>query len=260
MIKVSIEVTELFQERLKPIVDLRQRFLQNGILVGFDLKSADLRILHHNVAMNELAASSHGRLRTPVIVYERIDSAVIHNDPQVRSLLASEDVKLWLKLNSLRNHNLNNEPFLGGAYHYRVLNEFPDLHIDGLEQACTLPVTPEMTAKIRLLPIVPTDLLAGFRETVINWSEKRPIDVSFAGLVDYEVRGTDYWDGKLAEALAIAPWDAAALVNNHRRAAVLQLGKLRHLRVLIGINRALQPDLYLAAMLRSSISISPWGF
>ena len=117
-----------------------------------------------------------------------------------------------------------------------------------------------MTAKICLLPIVPTDLLAGFRETVINWSEKRPIDVSFAGLVDYEVRGTDYWDGKLAEALAIAPWDAAALVNNHRRAAVLQLGKLRHLRVLIGINRALQPDLYLPAMLRSSISISPWGF
>ena len=115
---------------LKPIVDLRPRFLQDGILVGFDLKSADLRILHHNLAMNELAASREGRLRTPVIVYERIDSAVIHNDPQVRSLLASEDVKLWLKLNSLRDHHLNNEPFLAEAYHYRVLNEFPDLHID----------------------------------------------------------------------------------------------------------------------------------
>jgi hypothetical protein len=50
------------------------------------------------------------------------------------------------------------------------------------------------------------------------------------------------------------------LPDRHRRAAVQHMARLRHLRVLIGMNRSLQADLYEQAMMRSSISISPWGF
>lgn len=40
----------------------------------------------------------------------------------------------------------------------------------------------------------------------------------------------------------------------------MQLTRLRHLRVLIGMNRVLGPDLYQASVMRTSISVSPWGF
>jgi hypothetical protein len=124
-----------------------------------------------------------------------------------------------------------------------------------------MPITAEMAGKIRLLPTVSCDRFSYFRDQQVDWSWKRPIDVSFAGLVDYEVRATDYWDGKLGEALAATKAGGIGFVPNlHRRAAARQLTQLRHLRVVIGMNRALQADLYQATLMRSSISVSPWGF
>jgi len=260
MIRVSVEAPDNQRYRLKPIVDLRQRFIDDGILVGFELRNPDLRVVHHDIAIRDLENSPDKRLATPVIVDERIDGAQVVNSVAVRSAMAHPDVKFWLKRNTFRDWRLNNAGLVADRYHYQVLNDIAEFHFDVTEHKCVMPVTADMAAKIRLLPTVSCDLFKVFRDQEIDWNQKRPIDVSFAGLVDYEVRGTDYWDGKLAAAHAATVGGIRFLPDLHRRAAVQQLAKLRHLRVLIGMNRALQPDLYEASMMRSSISVSPWGF
>src|SRR6185436_4393971 len=168
--------------------------------------------------------------------------------------MAHQDVKVWLKRNTFRDYRLNNAKLVAGSYHYQQLIEVPDFQIEAAEPVCAMEVTEAMAAKIRLLPTVGCRQFAVFREKAIDWNEKRPIDVSFAGLVDYEVRATDYWDGKLGEARAASKGGIAFLPERHRRAAVLELAKLHNLRVLIGLNRVLQPDLYQTTLLRSSIS------
>src|SRR5262249_842234 len=173
---------------------------------------------------------------------------------------AHPGIKFWLKRNTFRDYRLNNGRFLAGRYHYRLLNEIPEFHIDVREDPSEMTITEEMAGKIRLLPTVSIDKFAYFRDQKIDWRDKRPIDVMFAGLVDYEVRGSDFWDGKYAEAQAATITGVEALPDLHRRAAVHQLTRIRHLRVLIGQNRALQEDIYRLAMLRSSISVSPWGY
>lgn len=260
MIRVSIEVPDIFKYRLKPIVDLRQRFADEGISVGFELKGADLRIVHHDFAIRELASSPDKRLSLPMIVDERIDGAQVVNSVAVRSAMAHPDVKLWLKRNTFRDYRWNNSSFVADRYHYQKLNDLPEFHRDVQPPRCTMPVTEEMAGKIRLLPTVCCDRFDFFRNHRIDWRERRPIDVSFAGLVDYEVRETDYWDGKLEKARATITGSIGFLPELHRRAAVLQLARLRHLRVLIGMNRALQSDIYETALTRTSISVSPWGF
>jgi hypothetical protein len=260
MIRVSIETSDIYRYRLKPIVDLRQRFLDDGVLVDFDLKNPDLRLLHQDIAIGELERNPDQRLPTPTIVDERVDGAQIINNARVRSALAHPDVKFWLKRNTFRDYRLNNGSFLAGRYHYRLLNEIPEFHIDVREDPSEMTITEEMASKIRLLPTASIDKFAYFREQKIDWRDKRPIDVMFAGLVDYEVRGSDFWDGKYAEAQAATITGVESLPDLHRRAAVQQLTRIRHLRVLIGQNRALQEDIYRLAMLRSSISVSPWGF
>ena len=243
MIRVSVETHEHYKYRLKPIVDLRHRFMERGFLVGFDLSNADLRIVHQDVAVEALGSDPGKRLAAPLIVDEQIDEAGIHNELAIRSALAHPDVKLWLKRNNFRDFRMNNEEALLASYN----------------EACVMPVTPEMANKIRLLPTACIDLFAFFREQTIDWKAKRPIDVMFAGIVDYEVRATDYWDGVLQQALAAPSDPGLADAGRHRRAAVRSLIELRHLRVLIGINRAVPRDLYATAMMRSSISLSPYG-
>lgn len=260
MIRVSIEHPDDYGYRLQPVVDLRQRFFEDGVLVGVNLKDPDLRIVHQNIAIEELARSPEKRLPTPTIVDERVDGGQIINNVSVRSCMAHPDVKFWLKRNTYRDFRLNNASFVVGRHHYRLLNEIADFHMDLPLEPCVMPITEEMASKIRLLPTVGIERFAFYREQTIDWKEKRPIDVSFAGLVDYEVRGSDFWDSKFAEAQAATDTGPESLPNLHRRAAALQLTRLRHLRVLIAQNRALQLDIYRTAMLRSSISVSPWGF
>lgn len=260
MIRVSIETQDIYRYRLKPIVDLRQRFLDDGVLVGFDLKNPDIRIVHQDIAVAELEQSSDGRLPTPTIVDERVDGGQIINNTRVRSALAHADVKFWLKRNTFRDYQLNNGKFLAGRYHYRLLNELPEFHIHAAEDGAEMLVTPEMASKIRLLPTVTIDKFTAFRDQTIDWGYRRPIDVMFAGLVDYEVRGSDFWDGRFAEAQAATVTGVESLPDLHRRAAVRHLTSIRHLRILIGQNRVLQAGPYLSAMINSSISVSPWGF
>src|SRR5690242_10992024 len=100
MIRVSIDTLDTYRYRLKPIVDLRQRFLEEGILVGFELKNPDLRIVHQDIAIAEIEQSPDGRLATPTIVDERVDGAQVINNVRVRSALAHSDVKFWLKRNT----------------------------------------------------------------------------------------------------------------------------------------------------------------
>ena len=260
MIRVSIEVPEGFQYRLKPVVDLRSRFLDYGILVGFGLKGADLRIIHQDIAIAELANSPSRRLATPTIIDERVDGAQIIDRLDVRELMEHPDVKLWLKRNTFRDYKLNNTPLVAGRYHYHLLNEVPEFHVDAVGREVSKAITFDMAKKIRLLPTVSVDRFAYFREQKIDWNHRRPIDVMFAGLVDYEIRGTDFWDDKFDLVVNATNSGVEFLNDRHRRAAVQQLTRLRHLRVLIGMNRSIQHDLYGPTMLRSSISISPWGF
>lgn len=230
------------------------------MLVGFWLKHADLRILHHDIAVRELEANPDRYLSTPIIVDERIDGAHVIYNASVRAAMAHPDVKFWLKRNTYRDFQLNNADLTGAQYHYQILNDIPEFHTEIVAKSPAAPVTPEMASKIRLLPTACSDRFSYFREQKIDWNWKRPIDVSFAGLVDYDGRGIEFWDGKLAEAEEAATTEGNGyLPGLHRRAAVKQLTRLHHLRVLIGMNRAMGPDVYRMSMMRSSISVSPWG-
>ncbi len=260
MIRVSIDLPKGYEHRLQPVVDLEGRFKDAKFAVGFNLPDADLRVLHHDMGVAELLTSGNSRLRTPVIIYERADSAVVVNSPKVRGLMAHSDVKLWLKRNTYRDYQLNNQPFLKGRLHFRQLNELPRFHVRPTEgEPPSALVTEEMASKVRMLPIVPIELMARFREAPVNWTRKRQIDVAFAGTVDYEVRGNDFWDGEYETALAATVGGFDAIIDEHRREAMRQLVELKHLRIFIGTNRAIRPDMYLEALLRSSISVSPWG-
>lgn len=260
MIRVSIELPEIYNYRFKPLVDNQATLLSHGVLIDYMLPSADLRILHQNIAILELQNSMNRRLRTPTIVYERVDAAVVLNDHRVRSLMQHEDVKLWLKRNTFRDYRKNNENFLTGRQHYMSLNDVEKFRAgDTSGEAPTQQLTESMARKIRTLPIAGIDRFASLRNAKINWSEKRPIDVAFAGTVDYKVQRTDYWDAAFDEAQAASITGFEEVIDKHRREAARQMIELKHLRTVVGMNRAVQADLYEQVMLRSSISVSPWG-
>lgn len=261
MIRVSIEMPNTYNYRFKPLIDNQAEFLKHGVLVDYRLPTADLRILHNAIAAEELKDSPNRRLRSPTIVYERADSAVIMNAESVRNLMKHSDVKLWLKRNTFRDYRLNNENFLAGRQHYVTLNNTEKFHMGfAAGEPQRVLITEAMARKIRPLPIAGIDLFSNLRNADIDWSAKRPIDVSFVGLVDYELRGTDYWDGNASKLRTNVDIGFEELVDKHRREAVRQLIEMKHLRILVGMNRAVQADLYGQVMLRSSITVSPWGF
>src|SRR5580765_6264481 len=99
MIRVSIDLPLGVRYRMKPLVDNVELFVSRDVFVGYDLSDPDLRILHNDTAVAELGASPDGRMRTPTIVYERVDGAAVIGDGRVRAVMANPDVRLWLKRN-----------------------------------------------------------------------------------------------------------------------------------------------------------------
>ncbi len=260
MIRVSIELPERYNYRFKPLVDSQAELLSHDVLIDYKLPTPDLRILHQDLAIEELNNSEDGRLRTPTIVYERVDAAVVINDQRVRGLMQHQDVKLWLKRNTFRDYRKNNENLLIGQHHYMSLNETQKFNAGStLGEAPTLQITEEMARKIRSLPIAGIDRFERLRSARIDWSAKRPIDIAFAGTVDYEVQGNDYWDTEFDRAQSSSITGFGEIINKHRREAARQMIEMKHLRILVGMNRAVDGDLYEQIMLRSSISVSPWG-
>lgn len=260
MIRLSVELPEIFRYRLKPLIDLRQKFYDNGVWVGWNLPNPDLRIVNQDMAIEEIESSPAGRLRTPTIVDERVDGAQVKSSLRVRSAMAHPDVKLWLKRSTFRDYRFNNGDFLAGGYHYRLLNEIPAFHVDEALQPCVMPLTADMAGKIRLLPTACVDRFSFVRDQQIKWQERRPIDVSFADMVDYGIHDSDFRDQGFAGPQTAASSANETLVDHHRRGAIQQLARLRYLRVLIATNWALQAHLYGETLMRSSISVSPWGF
>ena len=260
MIRVSIDLPDGYKYRLKAIVDSAELALEQGVLVGFNLPNPDLRVLHQLTAAEELKASGDGRLNTPIIVYERTDAAGVSNYQDIRDLMEHPDVKFWLKRNAFRDYRLNNENYLTGRLHYKMLNNMPKFHVgDTVGEEIRRPVTAEMAAKIRPLPVAPIDLFAPLRAVTIDWNAKRDIDVTFLGHVDYAQIGPDGWDDAFDKNQAAALEGFPSLIDLHRREAIRQLVNMKHLRILVGMNGAVRSELYHPAMLRSSIGISPWG-
>jgi len=259
MLRVSIELPEGYNDRFRPLMENQAALLGYDVLVDYNLQAADLRILHHDMAVEELSKSTDGRLRTPTIVYERVDAAVVINNQRIRTLMQHEDVKLWLKRNTFRDYRKNNENFVLGQQHYNLLNGIEKFHAGTRTELPQLELTEPMAKKIRPLPIVGMDRFASLRNARIDWSAKRPIDISFAGTVDYEVQQSDYWDAAFDRAQAASIKGFGEVIVKHRREAVRQMIEMKHLRTLVGMNRAVEPDLYEQVMLRSSISVSPWG-
>lgn len=260
MIRVSIEHPDRYQYRLKVLVNHRDLAIEEGVLVDFNMPNADLRILHHDLALEELRTSPNGRFRTPIIVDERTDSAGVINSAPVRDLMEHPDVKLWLKRNIFRDLQLNNEACLAGQLHVKMLNDLAKFHVaPSLGEKVVKPVTSEMAAKMRPLPIASIDSFAPLRDAPVDWDVQREIDVMLAGQVDYVPSRPDRWDEAFDEVQATTLTGFDALVGQHRREAIRQLIEIKHLRVLIGMNGAVGRDLYFPAMLRSSIGVSPWG-
>ena len=259
MIRISVEVPVRDKYRLRPLTYLKNLFWENGIVVDWNLKNADLRIVDHYSAICEIGKTQGRPLETPLIVDESTDGARIGDTGAARAALAHPDVKVWLKRNTFRDFTLNNVPMVGDQYHTHVLNDLPEFHMEAAAGRCPMEITPQMAAKVRLLPTVSCDRFAFYRKQRIDWNAKRPIDVAFAGSVDYEVRDRDYWDGRLTSVQNSVKGGVSFIPELHRRAAVQQLARLRHLRVLIGLNGSLSQGLYETVMMETSISVSPWG-
>ena len=260
MIRVSIDVITPYMFWFKPWLDHSELAMDAGVVLGVNVANPDLRVLHQDTVVDEIEAAGGGRLRTPVIAYERTDAAGVINSVRVREAMTHPDVRLWLKCNSFRDREFNNQNYLVGRLHYKTLNSLPKFHFKETDgESSVRPVTPEMTAKIRLLPMAVIDSFAPLREAKIDWNAKRHIDVILAAIVDYGVRATDYWNAAFDEAQAASLTGFEALIDLHRREAVRQLIEIKHLRILAGMNRALPPELYHPAMLSSSIGVSPWG-
>jgi hypothetical protein len=260
MIRVSIDLPMGVRYRTQPLVDNLEQFVSRDVFIGYDLPNPDLRILHNDTAVEELLTSPDGRMRTATIVYERVDGAVVINDVRVRKVMAHPDVKLWLKRNTYRDFELNNRNRIDGNLHYKTLNDLESLSVAPTSgEPPGVPVTADMAAKIRFLPVAYIDRFSALRAAPIDWSAKRQIDVNFAGTVDYEVQARDYWDEAYDKAQAATSTGLGSVVIRHRREAIRQMVELRHLRVVIGTNGALGPGLYLPMMLQTSIAVSPWG-
>jgi hypothetical protein len=241
MIRVSIDAPGDREDRLQFLIDMADMFAERGIILGYRIPNAALRIVRHDVAIQELLTGSTGRLEPPLIVYDNGPSALVARDQGTRDLMANESVKCWLRSSSLRDPSLNNV----------------NADIPGTERPAR-EVTADMAAKIRALPVIPLDHFAPYREAHIDWTQKRAIDVTFIGLVDDERSAQEHWDEGFAKAQSASTDDVSSL-DHYRHEAIRQLTELKHLRVFIGMNRGMAEDLYLTAMLRSSIVISPWG-
>lgn len=245
MICISIEVPEAERYRFEPLLGLRARFVDDGFDIGFCQPAPDLRVIELEAAILELQQRPDGRFPTPTIIDEENDGAEVGSAAGVRTMMAHPDVKVWLKRNTFRDASLNNQALATGQYHTEVLNEVPHFRIPVPERTPPIPVSADMAGKIRLLPTAGLDLFAPLRRTVPAWND-RSVDLVFAGFVDYPP--TFHHDDV-----------TRLLAGRHRRAAVEEVSRLRDLSIVLGVNRSLDVDLYRDILLRSSISVSPWG-
>lgn len=246
MYRISIEMPPGYWDRVDFLLNWADDFEDFGIALGANLKDADLRLVHHDIALQEWQEKA-GRIDGPLIVYERTDQASIQTSRAVREMLAHPNVRLWLKRNTFHDLKHNNEPHLRGYWHYAKLLDYPSLGIGALPDIKNglylpdLPIDQKSYDKVRMLPVVPItrfDSLVN-REDLPRAAD-RNIDVNFAGQVDY--RGND---------------DVLAL---HRRAAALSIVNMRELKTFVGLNGSVRWDIYQDTLRHSKISVSPWGY
>lgn len=246
MYRVSVEMLPGYWDRIDFLMRWSEDFADVGIVLGADLESPDVRLVHHGIALKEWEQRP-GQIDIPLIVYERADQANIQLSQTVRALLMHHNVKFWLKRNTFRDFALNNEAHLRGYWHYAQLLKYPSLKVSELPDiksqllVSNTAIDPDTYRKVRLLPVVPHSRFDSLVEPENVCSpDERNIDVNFAGQVDY--RGLD-------EVLAL-----------HRRAAVLSIINMRQLKTFVGLNGSVRWDIYLDTLKHSKISVSPWGY
>lgn len=241
MYRISIEMPEIIFSRVRFLLQYTEGFEKAGFAIGAFLPNPDLRILHDQLALAEWR-SRPGEVDTPLFVWEQVDGAGIQKNHLLRNLIAHPKVRLWFKLNTFRNWQMHNESAIYGNWHYKELCKYESLglgHVEPDEQLVS--VDEQSCSKIAMFPLIPTEFFGDLTVRRALFPDRR-IDVNFIGLVDEYPNREDIY------------------VRAHRRAAVLAIANLKHRRTLIGVNRVVPREEYRTSLLRSRISLAPWGY
>lgn len=257
MLRVSLEVADVHAAFFRALLERADVLEEHGIIAGRNLERPDIRILEHGLALQEFTSGGK-RLNSPAIVYERSDSAGVSPAPEMRQLIKCPDVRVWLKQNTFRDYRLHNEPFVLGRQHYRVIaDQFPDLA--ELSRTVPIPLSAEDASKIRVFSMATMQRFDRYRSKKIHFRHLRRIDISFAGLVDYDFRGVDLWNHEARVSRELSRRTNDLVLGRHRHQAVERLLDFTNLKVMVATNRAAAPDFYDMILDRSAMSLSPWG-
>lgn len=241
MYRISIEMPETIFPRVSFLLKYSERFAEAGIAIGANLSNPDLRLLHDQLALAEWRKQP-GQIDTPLFIWEQRDGAGVMKNPQLRNMIKHPDVRLWFKLNTFRDWRMHNESFVYGNWHYKELCKYETLNLGPAKPDEQLVKLDEDSCrKIAMFPLVPSEFFDDLTVRRRLHSDRR-IDVNFIGLVDEYPNPDDIY------------------VRAHRRAAVLAVANLRHRRTLVGVNRVVPRDEYRTSLLRSRISLAPWGY
>jgi hypothetical protein len=67
VIRISVESTDYHKYRLKPLVHLKNCFWENGIIVDWNLKNPDLRVVNQHGAVGERRDHASDSLGSTII-------------------------------------------------------------------------------------------------------------------------------------------------------------------------------------------------
>lgn len=180
----------------------------------------------------------------PIVLLEQRASGSLRKS--TRRALCNEQVKAVFKNRVLRDKKLHNIASVQNCYYLNLVNDYA--HLRDSKPSILIPLTEREIDKVHHIVWALEDSpfsgrAAKLKDIKIDFSQKRPIDVFFAGSV---------------KLFGDSP--ARRLYTWHREQAVKQLKKIRGISMLVlDSNKALSFQDYIATIKKSKIVISPWG-
>ncbi len=178
----------------------------------------------------------------PIIILERKASGFLWSS--TRKAISNPQVKAIFKNRILKNKMLYNTPICAQSLHFNFINDSMQL----FRPKVPIYIKPKYLKKIKCivwsLDNSPFSKKAKqIKDIKINFTKERPIDVFFAGKVNYHGNSI-----------------SKILYTEHRKQAIKKLKKIKNINILcFDSNRALSFENYIATIQKAKIVISPWG-
>ena len=242
-----------YDDRLKFIVD-GVEILRKNHEIEFvnDAKECDIYMSHQTLEAPDLEDAYASK--KPIIILQRADSANIANEKMREAIKASQVVGFF-KITNFKDPQNHNEKTSGdNRYHLNFINDKYDF--DEYENK----FSKNDLKKIKCaLPAFYNFRFDHVRSTRNHFQHERPVDLNFAGIVDYS--GNKNYKNMDA---SNRRYEIVNLLNSHRKLAYERANEYgnsyKNRKVVSHYGKPYTQPQYWQSLFLSKLSLSPWGF